>query len=132
MAEVDVKEVLLPEIDREFLEEKEYGFDAVRNGAEILLIIHDFDLGAAYTPRRVDLMVILPAGYPQSNPDMFWTCPTVKLGNGALPTRAEHHQVYAQRNWQRWSRHFQLAWRPGVDSMRTYLAAVRKELAKGI
>lgn len=38
----------------------------------------------------------------------------------------------ADRRWQRWSRHLHLGWRAGVDYMRTYIAAVRKELKKGI
>jgi hypothetical protein len=131
MLDVQQRE-LLPELDREFLEEKEYVFEAIQRGGEIHLIISGFQLPASYAPSRCDLLIILPAGYPNSNPDMFWTYPTVKLANGAWPIQAQHHQVHGDRNWQRWSRHFQLAWRSGVDGLRPYLAAVRKELAKGI
>jgi hypothetical protein len=127
-----ITEQLLPELDREFLEEKEYTFDVTQTGGEIHLIIQNFELTAAYSPSRADLLVILPAGYPNSNPDMFWTYPDVKLASGAWPQQCQHHQVYGDRNWQRWSRHFQQPWRSGVDCFRTYLAAVRRELAKGI
>jgi hypothetical protein len=132
MLDTVASEALLPEIDRDFLEDKGYTYTVARAGGEILLIIRDYDLGAAYMPARADLMIVLPAGYPNASPDMFWTFPTVKLANGSWPTQAQHHQVYGDRNWQRWSRHFHLGWRPGVDNLRPYLAAIRKELAKGI
>jgi hypothetical protein len=123
---------LLPEIDREFLEDKEYAFDVEKVGGAIHLILRDFPFPAAYAPRTADLLIILPAGYPNANPDMFWTFPDVKLISGAWPQASEVHQGYGDRSWQRWSRHFQGTWRAGVDSLRTYLTAVRTEIAKGI
>jgi hypothetical protein len=74
----------------------------------------------------------LPAGYPNAHPDMFWTFPDVKLANGSWPKSSEHHYAYDGRNWQRWSRHYQGKWRAGIDGLRSYLAAVRTEIAKGI
>lgn len=128
----DVVEALIPESDRDFLDEKGYAFVVSRADEATHLIISDFDLPDAYTPRTADLLIILPAGYPNAALDMFWTCPDVKLVNGAWPKQCEHHQTYGRRNWQRWSRHFQQPWRSGVDNIRTFVAAVRRELAKGI
>ena len=125
-------EHLLPEIDCEFLESKGYCVDTSKISGETHLVIQNFEFPVAYAPRIADLLIILPSGYPNANPDMFWTCPDVKLVNGQWPLNGNHHQVFGSRSWQRWSRHFQGGWRPGVDSLRTYLAAVRKEIAKGI
>jgi hypothetical protein len=127
-----VPKELLPELDREFLDEKEFAFDVAPNGGELLVAIRNFGLPAAYEPEKVDLMIIIPAGYPNAQLDMFWTYPDVKRRNGGYPAQCEHHQIYGDRNWQRWSRHFQQPWRPGVDNLRTFMASIRKELAKGI
>jgi hypothetical protein len=128
---VELKE-LLPELDREFLQKKGYSHNVTQVAGELHVIIHDYEFPSAYMPRIADLLVILPAGYPNANPDMYWTFPDVKLANGQWPLNSEHHQTYGSRSWQRWSRHFQGQWRPGIDTLRTYMAAVRKELAKGV
>jgi hypothetical protein len=104
----------------------------MQSGGEIVLTIFDFQLAAAYAPAKADLRIVLPPGYSNSNPDMFWTRPTVKLTTGALPLRADYFQPFYDGDWQRWSRHFGGVWRPGVDGIRNYLASIRRELARGL
>ncbi len=124
---------LIPEIDTEFLEEKGYRFVVHDGGGLVGVVVHDYALPSPYTPDRADLLIRLPAGYPSAKPDMFWTSPDVKLVSGAWPKSCEHHEDHFGRNWQRWSRHFpDNRWRPGTDNLRTYLAAIRAELLKGI
>ena len=123
---------LLPELDREFLAEKEYSYTLAKVGGEVHIIIQEFDFPAAYAPRKADLLIVLPAGYPNAHPDMFWTYPDVKLINGNWPVNSDQHMVYGDRSWQRWSRHYQGKWRSGIDDLRSYLAAVRTEIAKGV
>ena len=125
-------EELVPEIEREFLEEKKLKFSVSRVGADTHIVIHDFDLGEPYNPRTANLLIILPAGYPNANLDMFWTEPVVKLANGNLPDRANNHATYNGVSWQRWSRHFQNPWRQNVDNLRTFVATIRRELARGV
>ncbi len=100
---------LLPEIDAEFLEEKGFDYEIVQATGEVRVIIHGYSFPGQYTPRSSNLMLRLPAGYPNANPDMFWTNPDVKLTNGAYDN----------------------SWRGGVDNLRTKLASVRRELEKG-
>lgn len=124
---------LLPELDREYLDGKEYDYRVEKHGGATHLVFPNHPFPAAYSPRVADLMIILPAGYPNANPDMYWTYPDVKLANGSWPKACEAHQMFGDRNWQRWSRHLnQIPWRPGVDNIRTYLATVRRDIAKGI
>lgn len=123
---------LLPEIDREFLIAKEYTFDVHPNGGEIHLIIRAFAFPSIYVPTSADLLILVPAGYPNSQLDMFWTYPDIKLANGSWPAQAEHHETRGDRSWQRWSRHSPQPWRPGVDCLKTFMASVRKEIAKGM
>ena len=85
MSDVDTIDDLLPEIDRDFLLEKHPNHTVKRVGADTHVVIRDFDFPAAYTPRKANLLIILPAGYPNANLDMFWTEPVVKLANGNWP-----------------------------------------------
>ena len=120
---------LLPEIDAEFLQEKGFENEIIQVGGEVRVVLHDFSLPEQYTPRSANLMLRLPSGYPNANPDMFWTNPVVKLTTGSYPLNAEYLDPTAD-GWQRWSRHDQ-SWRGGVDNLRTKLASVRRELQKG-
>lgn len=124
---------LLLEEDREYLDSKEFGYEVTQEPGGLLLVVHGFELPEAYAPRIVDLLVIIPAGYPNGCPDMFWTIPDVKRRDGSWPQSSEHHEDHGGRNWQRWSRHFiGDKWRAGIDNLRSYFASVRIELNKGI
>jgi len=122
---------LLPAEDLRYLEEKAFDFEVHNVSGELLVVIHHFALPAAYNPRECDLLVRLPVGYPNANPDMYWTRPDVQLAGGGTPRAAEHREPYLGTSWQRWSRHFPGGWRPGIDGLRSYLAAVRHDLEKG-
>src|SRR5688572_341543 len=124
---------LIPESDREFLDEKGFEYEIEQAAGFLHIIIRRFELPAAYLPRTCDLMIRLPGGYPNANPDMFWTRPDVRLADGGgIPLQAAHHQDLNGLSWQRWSRHFPDGrWRPGVDGLDTFIACVRRELAIG-
>lgn len=132
MADTETIEDLVPEIDLDFLREKEIDFTATRTGDDVHIVVRGFSFPEQYTPRTADLLIILPAGYPNANLDMFWTRPDVKLANGNWPQNCDAHADYAGVTWQRWSRHFKTAWRQNVDSLRTFLVTIRKEIARGV
>jgi hypothetical protein len=121
---------LIPESDRDFLIEKEFEHDIIPANGALHIVIRDFELPEAYIPAKTELLIILPAGYPNAALDMFWTAPDVMLKNGSWPTTATHHEDHHGKNWQRWSRH--IAWRAGQDNLRTFITAIRKEINKGI
>lgn len=123
---------LLPRRDHEYLVSKKLRFHVGTVGPEIHLTLFQFAFPPAYAPVAADLRIILPPGYDNANPDMFWTRPNVLLRSGAFPLTADHMQPLHDGVWQRWSRHFQDGWRPGVDGIRTYLASIRRELARGL
>jgi hypothetical protein len=50
---------------------------------------------------------------------------------GGMPQACEARETYLGRNWQRWSRHWQVEWRAGVDNLETYIGAILHELNKG-
>nr|WP_233288323.1 E2/UBC family protein [Bradyrhizobium brasilense] len=123
---------MLPEVDTDFLTAAGYDFTVTRVGQQVHIVIKNFPL-PRYKPQSADLLIIVPNGYPNAKLDMFWTHPDVSLPNGGAPLRADVHEQHGGRNWQRWSRHFADGkWRPGVDNLRTYIATVKTELAKGL
>lgn len=130
--EIDEIKKILPEQDIDYLVSKEYQFDVVRNGNDVHVVINNYNFLETYQPRKASLLIILPSGYPNANPDMFWTYPDVKLVSGAWPKSSEYHETYNGKNWQRWSRHSNGKWRPGIDCLETFLASVRKEIDRGI
>ena len=64
----DIQQHYLPEIDIEFLRGKGFDFEECKVGGEVHLIIHNFQLPPAYLPRICDLLLKLPAGFPNANP----------------------------------------------------------------
>jgi hypothetical protein len=131
MSETEVDE-LLPEADRDYLSASGYDFTVERVGENVHVVLKDFAL-PRYNPQSADLLVIVPSGYPNVKLDMFWTYPDVSLPAGGFPFKGDVHEAFGQRKWQRWSRHIADGkWRPGTDNLKTYMATVKTELAKGL
>lgn len=121
---------LIPAGDLDFLRARGFAFDIVKQGSDVFVLLKEFVLPAVYTPRSCTLVLKLPAGYPDANPDMFWTTPGVRLANGGTPVATEAVENYMGQPWQRWSRHNN-TWRAGIDGLQTKLRAVVTELEKG-
>jgi Prokaryotic E2 family E len=123
---------MLLEDDEQFLKEKGYSYTTTVENSVTHLVIHGFPFPLMYQPTQADLLIRLPAGYPQANPDMFWTRPDIMLTSGAVPQAAGAHESYLGQSWQRWSRHWGAAWRAGLDTLRTFIAAIQAELRRGV
>ncbi len=140
MSSTPTTEELLPEDDVEFLRQKEWRHSVYRVGGEVHVVLHDCVIPDVYNIAKADILIRLPAGYPNANPDMYWTKQDVRFKDtGNWPEACAHHEVpgsgvgaeiYESTPWQRWSRHFNNGWRPGVDGLRTYVAAVLQDLNK--
>lgn len=120
---------LIPEDDIAFLDEKGFAYDLAEVPGEVLLTLHDFPF-PKYAPSAAEMLIRIPAGYPQAALDMFFAIPDVKLPSGAFPQSCAQHAVIGGKTWQQWSRH--TTWRAGVDSLRSFLSAVIREIDKGI
>ena len=77
------------------------------------------------------LLLRLPPGFPDATPDMFWVDPPLHTAEGATIPGTESIEQHAGRSWQRWSRHIQGQWRPGIDNLATYMFYVRRCLLQG-
>lgn len=118
----------------------DYGFDArqlhdagidpsratihPQQGGWSFLVVSGYPLPAGFQPATVDLLVKLPPGFPDAQPDMFWVYPAVKTANGSLP-RATCMESLLDKQWQRFSWHLAAgAWQPGVSTLRDFMRCI--------
>jgi hypothetical protein len=121
----------LPESDKNYLQEKSINFREVTESSNKGLIISDFVLPLGkYDHDKVELLILLPQGYPDISPDMFYLSPAVALApENKIPRAANVNTHFDNKDWQRWSRHDpNQSWRPGIDGLRTYLKKVENAL----
>jgi hypothetical protein len=123
--------MFLPEFDRDYLLEKGYQFeekiDTNRNG----LIIRNWQLpGGKYNLPSSDLLILIPNGYPDIKPDMWYFNPDILIAPSNKPARQTQAKInFEGKAWQRWSRHFPAnEWRSGVDGIHTYLKKIQVAL----
>ena len=115
----------LPEEDRRYLAEKNIIFEERESDGQRGVILPTFRVpGTHLNAQTVNLLILIPPGYADVPPDMFYTDPWLKLAaNNNYPRAANVAQAFAGVSWQRWSRH-NPEWRPGVDGIWTMLKRV--------
>jgi hypothetical protein len=121
----------LPAPDREYLTDKAIPFEEIQDGGNKGVILKARPLPQGrFDAAAADILVMLPVGYPDVAPDMFYLLPWVKLApNGRYPKAADEAVTFAGKNWQRWSRH-NSEWRPGADGIWTMIKRIEDALAK--
>jgi hypothetical protein len=121
----------LPARDVKFLNERSLVWELLPDpqGAA-LLVIKGFNVAAGgFTPAVTELMVRIPAQYPMTPLDMWYCDPPIRLAEtGQFATASEVMEGHLGRTWQRFSRHLNSGWRPGVDGLRSYFALIQREL----
>lgn len=119
----------LPSRDRKYLEDKVLPFEEVTADGQRGVIIRNYPLPAGvFDASHTDILILIPTGYPDAAPDMFYTLPWVKLiARNALPRAADQPHAFAGKSWQRWSRH-NPEWRAGIDGIWTMLKRVHHAL----
>jgi len=67
---------------------------------------------------------IVPPGYPHANPDCFNTDSDLRLAGGGMPRSAglQVMPIVGNTLWFSW--HIQRPWKPGRDSLLSWLAAI--------
>jgi len=122
-------ECFLPQADRRYLAEHAICTNFVIDSNQHGLIIRDFGLPTgAFQVDVADILIIVPNGYPDVPPDMFYVDPWLTLKTtGRYAECADQPLEFSGRRWQRWSRHNN-EWRTGIDGIRTHLRRVVKAL----
>lgn len=123
---------MLSATDTEFLEELDLDYELTQEGGMVCVVIKGWSTPPGYEPQEVDLLLRLPPTFPDTQPDMYWCDPEVRVAaTGALPQAADLFEEYLGRRWQRFSRHLNPgAWQPGRDSLASYLALITQALAR--
>lgn len=123
--------MFLPEFDRDYLVSKHLTFeekiDSLGNG----LIIREYRLPQGkYTRETSDLLILIPQGYPDNRPDMWYFNPRVLLSSSnAEPKQTQVTITFEGNQWQRWSRHYPAEeWKSGEDGIHTYLKKIQYAL----
>ena len=120
---------MLPNDDHAYLAQEFPAFAEHSEGGMLCVVIPNYLLPAGLVPNQADLLLRLSPNYPDVPPDMWWFCPAlIRVDGGAIPNTQVTEQ-HLGKPWQRWSRHLDAnQWRPGADSLRTYLAILKSNL----
>ena len=122
---------MLPESDLAFLKARNLSYSANAEGGMVAVIVQDWQVPPGYDRTESDLLIRLPVGYPDVQPDMWWFDPPVRLPSGGPIPATDSIEAYGSRQWQRWSRHFAAGqWKSGIDGLESYLALIYSELAR--
>jgi len=116
-------DVSLPSADQRYLSEHNISPETISVNGQHGVIIPNYYLGEAVTPQTADILIMLPQGYPDVSPDMFYSLPWVSLKTGGWPNQADQAHQFNGQKWQRWSRHNK-EWRPGKDGIWTMLRRI--------
>ena len=118
----------LPKRDQEYLKAKGLQYTEIVDGNRNGLIINNFLLPAGkFNSATTQLLIIIPQGYNDSHPDMFFCYPKVTFsGTLNAPSQTEGVVPFNSIQWQQWSRHLNTGndWRPGIDGIESYLQKV--------
>ena len=119
----------LPSRCRRYLEEHGLIYEEAESGGQKGLILKQFALPKdKFDSAGADILILLPPGYPDAPPDMFYTMPWLRLVPGnRCPRAANLPIIFKDLQWQRWSRHNN-AWRPGVDGIWTMVKRIETAL----
>jgi hypothetical protein len=121
--------IALPEADARYLTDHRIATELVIDGPHTGVVLKQMQLPPnKFDHVAVDVLVILPSGYPDVPTDMFYCNPWLTLVSaGRYPTRAEASHTFQGKNWQRWSRH-NASWRPGIDGLHTVIKRIELAL----
>lgn len=120
---------MLPPDDCAYLAERFPGYSQSVESNMLCVVLPGYALPDGLAPTHVDLLLRLGPGYPDVPPDMWWFDPAVQRMDGQAIRNTHVAENHLGRTWQRWSRHLTPGqWRPGVDSVQTFLAILRNDL----
>jgi len=121
----------LPPADLEYLKNKRFIFEEKEENGNKGLILKRYPLPPGqFDVVEVDILILLPPGYPDISPDMFYLLPWIRLvSSNTYPKAADQPLKFAEETWQRWSRHNQ-EWRPGIDGIWTMLKRIEHAIEK--
>ena len=123
----------LPDSEFSFLSSLGTEYEVLAEGGMTCVVLREWPLPPGFNRASSDLLLRLPAGFPDTAPDMWWFSPAVLTEAGTSLPNTESIEHYLGRDWQRWSRHLNPGqWRSGVDGLESYLALIRRDLERWV
>ena len=123
----------LPDTDLTYLRDRDLPHEITEESGMTCVVFPNFKLPAGFDHESADLLVRLPAGYPDLAPDMWWFDPGLRTRDGNVIQATESIEPHLGRSWQRWSRHFQPGqWQSGIDGLESFMALINRELLKRV
>jgi hypothetical protein len=121
------REFQLPNEDVRFLDSLGLPWEAILQGSERWVLVHEHPLPDGYNHKRVIVAVLISGGYPEAPLDMFFLYPAITRTDGVAIPASAVQQALDGKTFQRWSRHRpgDEPWRSGVDSLETHLVLTR-------
>ncbi|MCX6468937.1 MAG: hypothetical protein NTW76_06440 [Corynebacteriales bacterium] len=121
----------LPAVDARFLNDSGISYRTFDDGSGMLSVeLLDLPLPQGLSSESANVLFRLSANYPDAQPDMWWLIPHLTTATGGVIAATEIQETFDGRVWQRWSRHLDAgAWRPGVDSLESYVRLLFNELS---
>jgi hypothetical protein len=115
---------VLPLKDRRYLQQRGIAFQEIEEPQKAV-VLRGYELPCQrFDAAKADVLIMLPASYPDCAPDMFYALPWLRLvGSQNFPNAANVPLEFRGQSWQRWSRHNN-EWRPGVDGIWTMIKQV--------
>jgi hypothetical protein len=113
----------LPEMDRDFLDASGLDWEAVVDGANKVLLIHNHSIPTGYDQSNATVGLLIPPGYPDSQIDMAYFFPPLQRVDGKSIGGLSNMMING-KEFQRWSRHRTQSnpWRIDVDGVASHLA----------
>ena len=122
---------MLPAPDAAFLTERSLEYLTAVESGVLCVVVPKWTLPLGYNVEDADLLVRLPAGYPDLPPDMWWFDPAVLRADRRVIPATQATERHLGRSWQRWSRHLgPEQWRSGVDGIGSFFTLIREELVR--
>lgn len=121
----------LPARDVRFLNERKLDWQLVPDpNGTACLVVKGFDVAAGgFSPAVTELMIRIPQQYPMTPLDMWYCDPPIRISaTGQFAPASEVVETHLGRQWQRFSRHLNGSWRPGIDGIRSFFALIQREL----
>lgn len=119
----------LPKKCQRYLANRGLVHEPLEEGAQKAVILRDVKLPEGkYDAPQADILIMLPPGYPDCAPDMFFAMPWLRLSSTkSYPRAADQPFGFNGVQWQRWSRH-NGEWRTGVDGIWTMVKRIEEAL----
>lgn len=109
------------ELQFEALQDRFPGATLRSAGGSTVISIPDVRIPDGWSSERASIHFVVPPGYPHANPDCFSTDAGLRLAGGGMPQSAalQDFPIVGQALWFSW--HLQRPWKPGRDTLLTWV-----------